>query len=108
MHKRLQGVMTFNTGLSDFHYMVMFATKLHVPNKNYVPFLHLRFNADKYEKDLSCVLFHVGEVFDNIDDSYWYYETLLKEIANEHAPLKVKTIRHEQVALYEWRVAQSH
>ncbi len=24
--------------------------------------------------------------FDNIDDSYWYYETVLREVANEHAP----------------------
>ena len=56
-----------------------------------------RFNADKYEKDLSCAPFHVGEVFDNIDDCYWYYETLLKEIANGNAPLKVKTIGHAQV-----------
>ncbi len=52
---------------------MVFAIKVHVPNRN------------------------VGEVFDNIDDPYWYCETLLTEIANEHASLKVKTIRHAQV-----------
>ena len=29
-------------------------------------------------------------VFDDIGDSYWAYETLLREIVDEHAPQKQK------------------
>ncbi len=57
--------MTFDTGLGDFHHMVVFATKVHVPNKKPKKVMYRSykmFNSDKYEKDLSCAPFHVGEV----------------------------------------------
>ena len=33
---RLQGVLTFDTGLSDHHDMVCFASKVHVPKKTII------------------------------------------------------------------------
>ncbi len=56
-----------------------------------------KFDTEKYNYDLLCAPFHVGEIFDSIDDSYWYYETLVKGIVDEHAPMKCKTVRHNQV-----------
>ncbi len=98
--KRVQGVECFDTGLSDFHHMVLFSTKVHVPARQPRKIIYRtykKFDAEKYNHDLSCAPFHVGGIFDSIDDSYWYYETLLKGIIDEHAPLKCKTVRHNQV-----------
>ena len=37
--------------------------------------------------DLSMIPFNIVEIFDDIDDSYWVYETLVKDIINEQDPL---------------------
>ncbi len=55
------------------------------------------FDAEIYNYDLSCAPFHADGIFDGIDDSYWYCESLLKGIIDEHAPLKCKIVRHNQV-----------
>lgn len=100
VYKRLQGVFCYDTGLSDFHRMVLFATKIHVPCRKPKKLMYRsykNFNEIMYYKDLLSAPFHVGEIFDSIDDSYWFCEQLWTGIMNEHAPLKRKTVRHAQV-----------
>ena len=41
-------------------------------------------------RDLLRAPFHVFTLFDDTDDCYWAYETLLMDIVNEHAPRKQK------------------
>ena len=41
--------------------------------------------------DLSMIHFNIAEIFDDIDDSYWVYKTLVTDVINEHAPLKLKS-----------------
>ena len=45
-------------------------------------------------QDLSFVPFHIADIFDDINDEYWVYETLFKDVINEHAPLKTRRIKH--------------
>ncbi len=44
-----------------------------------------------------CVLHFRSEIFDDLDDSYWFFERLRSAVINEHAPVKCKTITHSQV-----------
>ena len=90
--KRIQNVTVIDCELSDCHRMVLWATKLKAPVKTnrtifYRTLKH--FDEKKYQKDLSIAPFHVSEIFDSADDSYWFCNKLLTNVINEHAPLKV-------------------
>ncbi len=83
--KRLQGVCERDIGLSDFHCMVCFATKAFLPRSEkrtifYRSYKH--FNVESYRQDLRAIPFHVSEVFDSVDDSYWFCH----DRCNYHAP----------------------
>ena len=97
---RLKDVTCIETGLSDFHSMVCFATKMAVKQrktKTVTYRCYKKFNDDKYMQDLSFVPFHIADIFDDINDEYWVYETLLKDVINEHAPLKTRRIKHNMI-----------
>ena len=98
--KRIQNVNCYDNNLSDFHRIVCFSTKFHVPIKRphtitYRSYKH--FEEEKYLNELSYVPFHVSEIFDNIDDSYWFCSELLKSVIDMHAPIKKRTIKYKQV-----------
>ena len=38
------------------------------------------FDNDKYMYDLSMIPFNIAEICYDIDDSYWVYETLVKDV----------------------------
>ena len=100
MPKRLQNVTGIDTGLSDFHHMICFSTKIHVPIRKPQAIKYRsykKFNVDDYVSDLSIAPFHVAEIFGNVDDAYWFSSRLLKDIIDVHAPLKQKLIKHKQV-----------
>ena len=46
-------------------------------------------------QDLQRAPLHIAGIFDDIDDSYWAYETLVREIVDEHAPQKQKYPKKE-------------
>ena len=57
---------SYDNNLSDFHNLVCFSTKFHVPHQKkrkitYISYIH--FSDDKYLDDLSKVPFHVSEIF---------------------------------------------
>ena len=56
-----------------------------------------QFNEVKYLKDVSSIPFHVAEIFDCVDDAYWMCNVMLKDVVDEHAPLKTRFIKHNQV-----------
>ena len=56
-----------------------------------------KFNDQSFQDDVGHIPFHVTEVFDDIDDQYWAHSKLLGDVLDEHAPLKKKTIRKNQV-----------
>jgi hypothetical protein len=41
--------------------------------------------------------YNVTSIFDDINDSYWMWDKLTMEIVDEHAPLKIKTVRGNRV-----------
>ena len=43
-----------------------------------------------FVQDLQRAPMHIADIFDDVEDSYWAYETLLHEIVDEHAPQKQK------------------
>ena len=97
--KSLKDVKCIECDLSDFHKMVCFSTKLKVPvkKKRHIMYRsYKRFDEDAYVNDLSNVPYHVCDIFDDVDDAYWFYETLTKQVIEEHAPLKKKVIKNNQ------------
>ena len=46
------------------------------------------FNEEQYLADLNLAPFHLCDIFDDIDDSYYVFNTLLGDILDTHAPWK--------------------
>jgi len=95
---------TFNVdiGISDFHNVIGFATKMYVPNTGRRKICYRsykNFNDDLYKDDLNAAPFHICEVFDDVDDMVWAHNKLLSEIIDQHAPKKVKCTKG-QTAFY--------
>ena len=82
-----------NTGLSDWHNMVFSVLK-----GNYIPFNRTKMSYRCFKnldeemllQDLWRVPFHVPHVFDDINDAYGAHEGLIKEVLDEHIPVKQK------------------
>ena len=68
------------------------------------------FDRDLFLRDLHNVPFHVMEVFDDIDDKQYVFESLYLDIVNEHAPQKQAHIRGNQIPFMneQWRKAIRH
>ena len=47
-----------------------------------------KFDDDIFKRDIAHAPFHVAEIFDDLDDKFWFYETPSNELLNSHAPLK--------------------
>ena len=56
-----------------------------------------KFDETMFLHALSVAPFHVSEIFDDVYDAYWMCSSLLQEIVNEHAPIKQKTIKGNQL-----------
>ena len=88
---RLGGSLNINTGISDFHNLVLGCTKMHVP-KSEMPVFQYRslkhFNENDFLTDLALVPFHVTSVFDDPNDSYWLFNKLYTEVLDIHAPIR--------------------
>ena len=98
--KRIQNVTVVDCDLSDFHIMVLWARKLKAPirKKNIFSYgSYKHFNVDKYQDDLSKIPFHVSDIFDSVDDAYWLCDELLINVINEHAPVKTRRVKYNQV-----------
>ena len=92
--KRFQNSVSVDTGLSDFHNMVCVSTKFHLPKQkgtNISYRSYKSFDRSNYLHDLSVASFHVADIFDVINDSYWFWNTMMRNITNEHAPVKTRT-----------------
>ena len=59
----------------------------------------------KFNKDLLDAPWHVGEIFDDLDDAYDYWRNLFDSIENEHAPMRKKWVREKDVGFMskEWK-----
>ena len=65
--------------LSDFHHMitVVFKEACLSDKRNKVIFCSYKnFEVSKFLCDISQALFHINNILDDVNDSYWLYETL--------------------------------
>ena len=91
--KRAALVLNVDTAISDFHNLIAFSTKLHVPRTTRDPLWYRsykKFDEEYFKRDIATAPYHVGENFDDLDDKFWYSKSLIDDIINEHAPLKRK------------------
>ena len=56
-----------------------------------------KFNEDDFTQDIAKAPFQVGEIVDDIDDKMWFYNNLLINVIETHAPMKRKLIKCKQV-----------
>ena len=98
--KRFRDTICVDVGLSDFHTLVCTATKFHVPKPESRTFKYRtfkNFNREHFLHDLSVIPYHVMEIFDDVNDSYWLWNELTMQVINEHAPIKTKTVKGHRV-----------
>ena len=93
---RFGAVFNKNCGLSDWHNFIAIGTKLNLPKAktkviNYRSYK--KFDEQAFKRDVSYVPFHLLDLFDDMDDKYWFYNHLISDVVNEHAPLKMKYIK---------------
>ena len=60
-------------------------------SKTYRTYKNLK--CDAFMRDVDQILFSVCNIFDDVDDSYWAFNKLLREIVDEHVPIKGRRIR---------------
>lgn len=81
-------------------FTLWYVGKIHVPvrQKRHITYRKYKgFVEEHYISDLERIPFHVSEICEDIDDSYWFCEQLLKEIIDDHAPIKTKIVKNNQV-----------
>ena len=91
--KRIASTLNVNTGISDFHNLIAFSSKMNVPktgdrNIQYRSYKH--FDHELFKDDIASAPYRVGDIFDDFDDTYWFNHTLIKNIIDHHAPPKSK------------------
>ena len=100
VRSRFKHVCCIESDLSDFHQMVCFSTKFNAPrhiNKVITYRSYKNFNREQFLCDLASAAFHAAQVFDTVDDAYWFSESLLLDVVNKHAPLKRRVIKQRQI-----------
>ena len=65
------------------------------------------FEEEKFQEHLNSAPWHVGEVFDCVEDQVCFTSTLLTDIVNEHMPFKQRHVRDQDVPhmTLEWKEA---
>lgn len=58
------------------------------PNKVITSRSYKNFDDEKFTQDLSEAPWHVGEVFNDLEDHVYYRNTLMPNIIDENLPLK--------------------
>ena len=91
-----------NVGISDFHHLVGFATKMHIQRRVFRSIMYRsykHFDINAYTDDLQKAPFNVSDIFDEVDDKLWCHNMVLRSVIDHHAPLKIKNTKG-QTAFY--------
>jgi len=90
---------TYDTALSD-HLVIygLMKEKVKRYQNKIVTFRNYK-NCDMevYTNKLATAPWHVGDLFDDVDDQEYYWKTLMKDIVDECFPLKKMGVRYEDV-----------
>ena len=93
-------VFNADLGLSDFHNCIGVASKVFAPShkKRKITYRRMKnFNQLDFISDVNMCPFHVADIFDDIEDSFWFKEKLFTSTLEKHAPSKTKTVNNKQV-----------
>ena len=65
---------------------------MHVPkmgdqNIQYRSYKHF---DELFKDDIASAPYHVGDIFDDFDDTYWFNHMLIKNVIDHHAPLMLE------------------
>lgn len=65
------------------------------------------FNAEEFNEHLLTAPWHVGEIFNEVDDQAHFWDTLMKNIVDEHLPVKTMRVRDRDVPYMtaQWKSA---
>ena len=85
--RRIANTLNVNTCISNFHYLVACSTKILVP-RNGNRYIHYRsykhFDEKSFKHDLDVAPFNVGDIFDDVDDIFWFNNTMIQDILDGH------------------------
>ena len=85
--------------ISDFHNIIGAATKRFAPLKTprQILYRYKSFNEIDFINYIESAPFHVMDIFDDVDDMAWFTSTLIRDVIDDHAPIRTKTIKSESV-----------
>ena len=98
--KKYSGVLNFNCPVSDFHNFIGAATRRFAPIRKPRHIFYRsykNFDDTDFCKTVLSSPFHVGEIFDDVEDMAWFTSKLLSDIIDEYAPIKRKLVKQESV-----------
>ena len=98
--KRFFQAINVQCGMSDWHNLVGCVTKINLPRvapKTIVYRSYKDFDNDAFTKDMSYAPFHVNEIFDDVNDKYWFVSKLCSDVINKHAPMKKRVLKSSHV-----------
>lgn len=64
-------------------------------------------NEKELQTDLDIAPWHVSGIFDSIDDQYYYWNTRLSSIINDHAPLKKMRVPGRGCTVHDARMEKA-
>ena len=108
--KRFLNSVSVDTRLSDFHHMVCIATKFYIPKLKSAVVTYWKyknFDEERFNKQLSEIPYYVSEMFDDIDDTCWFCNTMIMQIVNENAPLKYRKLKGHRVPYMNEQLRQA-
>ena len=81
--RRIAKVLNIKTGIYDFHNLIACNTKMHMPRSTdrpiyYRSYKHL--HETSFKHDLEIAPLHDGDIYDEVDDTFWFYHTLIQII----------------------------
>ena len=117
--RRFGALLNWNCGLSDWHNFIVISTKLEMPVNSNTMIKYRSYknvNVKDFCTDIGSIPFHILDVFDDINDKYWVYNSLISDVIDEHAPIKTRYIKGRSVphmnselrkAMYKKRMSQN-
>ena len=79
----MASALNVNTVISDFHNLIAFSSKMHVPktanrNTQYRSYKH--FDYELFECVIVSARYHASAIFDGVSDICWFNHTLIKMV----------------------------
>ena len=96
MPKSFADSFNLDLGLSDFHNCIGVSSRMFAPsqkNRKIVYRSMKHFCNEDFQNDINLIPFHVADIFDDIDDAYWFSEKLFLSTLEKHAPTKTRTVK---------------